>query len=128
MRVAVTDGVGTPRALNPALNRVAARCGDLRLLLGWTPRPQPGLKAELFADARTLMSGWGLRATVDEGVVTRRWPGWCARCPGRCPRRPQDVDVVVTERGAVDLRGQGRAERSAALRALWGEAGVRAQR
>lgn len=31
-----------------------------------------------------------------------------------------DVDVVVTERGAADLRGLGRVERSAVLRRLWG--------
>jgi acyl-CoA hydrolase len=37
----------------------------------------------------------------------------------------QDVDVVVTERGSVDLRGLSRAERGAALLDLWGEAGVR---
>ncbi|WP_433956111.1 acetyl-CoA hydrolase/transferase C-terminal domain-containing protein [Janibacter indicus] len=30
-----------------------------------------------------------------------------------------DVDVLVTERGAVDLRGLDRAERAAAIRALW---------
>jgi hypothetical protein len=66
MRVAVADGVGTPRALYPALNRAAARHGDLRLLLGWTPYPEPGLDAALFADARTVMSGWGLRAAVEQ--------------------------------------------------------------
>jgi acyl-CoA hydrolase len=70
MRVAVADGVGTPRALYPALNRAATRHGDLRLLLGWTPYPEPGLDAALFADARTVMSGWGLRAAVEQGVVT----------------------------------------------------------
>jgi acyl-CoA hydrolase len=37
----------------------------------------------------------------------------------------QDVDVVVTERGSIDLRGLSRAERGAALLDLWGEAGVR---
>jgi acyl-CoA hydrolase len=30
-----------------------------------------------------------------------------------------EVDVVVTERGAADLRGQGRAERRRAIEALW---------
>jgi acyl-CoA hydrolase len=30
-----------------------------------------------------------------------------------------DVDIVVTERGALDLRGLDRAERGAALRDLW---------
>jgi acyl-CoA hydrolase len=37
----------------------------------------------------------------------------------------QDVDVVVTERGAADLRGLSRAERAAALLDLWGPTGVR---
>jgi acyl-CoA hydrolase len=37
----------------------------------------------------------------------------------------QDVDVVVTEQGAVDLRGMTRAERAAALLELWGDVGVR---
>jgi acyl-CoA hydrolase len=31
----------------------------------------------------------------------------------------QDVDVVVTERGAADLRGLDRPARRAALRELW---------
>jgi hypothetical protein len=35
-------------------------------LLGWTPYPEPGLDAALFADARTVMSGWGLRAAVEQ--------------------------------------------------------------
>jgi acyl-CoA hydrolase len=69
MRIAVADGTGTPRALFPALNRAAERYGDLRLLLGWTPVPEPGLDASLFADARTVMSGWGLRTAVADGTV-----------------------------------------------------------
>ncbi|HZZ47534.1 MAG TPA: acetyl-CoA hydrolase/transferase C-terminal domain-containing protein [Pseudonocardia sp.] len=70
IRVAVADGAGTPRSLYPALNRAAARHGNLRLLLGWTPYPETGLDAGLFSDARTVMSGWGLRAAVDAGTVT----------------------------------------------------------
>jgi acyl-CoA hydrolase len=69
-RVAVADGTGTPRSLYPALNRAAQRHGDLRLLLGWMPSAEPGLDVSLFADARTVMSGWGLRAAVDAGTVT----------------------------------------------------------
>jgi acyl-CoA hydrolase len=38
----------------------------------------------------------------------------------------QDVDVMVTERGAVDLRGLTRDERTAAILDLWGSIGVRA--
>jgi acyl-CoA hydrolase len=70
MRVAVADGTGTPRALFPALNRAAAEHGDLRLLLGWTPSAEPELDPSLFVDARTVMSGWGLRAAVDAGTVS----------------------------------------------------------
>lgn len=69
MRIAVADGTGAPRALYPALNRAAARYGDLRLLLGWMPRAEPTLDVSLFADARTMMSGWGLRRPVAEGKV-----------------------------------------------------------
>ncbi|MFF3574062.1 acetyl-CoA hydrolase/transferase C-terminal domain-containing protein [Nocardia jiangxiensis] len=36
-----------------------------------------------------------------------------------------DVDIVVTEHGIADLRGLDRAERTEALRAAWGPAGVR---
>lgn len=70
MRIAVADGVGTPRALYPALNEAAVLHGDLRLLLGWTPTPEPGLSTSLFSDVRTVMSGWGLRSAVAEGTVT----------------------------------------------------------
>jgi acyl-CoA hydrolase len=70
MRIAVGDGTGTPRSLYPALNRAAQRHGDLRLLLGWTPVAEPDLDVSLFADARTVMSGWGLRTAVDAGTVT----------------------------------------------------------
>ncbi|HWN36381.1 MAG TPA: acetyl-CoA hydrolase/transferase C-terminal domain-containing protein [Pseudonocardia sp.] len=70
MRIAVEDGTGTPRSLFPALNRAAERHGDLRLLLGWTPVAEPTLDLSLFADARTVMSGWGLRAAVEAGTVT----------------------------------------------------------
>lgn len=69
MRIAVADGTGTPRALFPELTRLAARHGDLRLVLGWTPHAEPGLDGAAFADARTLMSGWGLRRPVETGAV-----------------------------------------------------------
>jgi acyl-CoA hydrolase len=36
-----------------------------------------------------------------------------------------DVDIVVTEHGIADLRGLDRPERTEALRAAWGSAGVR---
>jgi acyl-CoA hydrolase len=69
MRIALADGTGSPRALLPELTRVAARHGDLRLLLGWTPRAEPDLDARPFADARTLMSGWGLRTRIAAGEI-----------------------------------------------------------
>jgi acyl-CoA hydrolase len=34
-----------------------------------------------------------------------------------------DVDILVTERGALDLRGLDRAERAAAISDLWSRAG-----
>ncbi|HEY9417441.1 MAG TPA: acetyl-CoA hydrolase/transferase C-terminal domain-containing protein [Pseudonocardia sp.] len=70
MRIAVADGVGTPRSLYPALNRAAVEHRDLRLVLGWMPYPETGLDYSLFPDARTVMSGWGLRAAVDAGTVS----------------------------------------------------------
>jgi acyl-CoA hydrolase len=69
MRIAVADGCGTPRALFPELSRLAAQHRDLRLVLGWTPHPEPDLDARPFADARTVMSGWGLRGPVERGEV-----------------------------------------------------------
>ncbi|MDT7617987.1 MAG: hypothetical protein QOF00_5434 [Pseudonocardiales bacterium] len=69
MRIAVADGTGTPRALFPDLSRLAAHHGDLRLVLGWMPHAEPTLDARPFADARTVMSGWGLRRPVEEGSV-----------------------------------------------------------
>jgi acyl-CoA hydrolase len=69
MRVAVADGCGTPRALHAELSRIAACHRDLRLVLGWTPHPEPALDARPFADARTVMSGWGLREPVERGEV-----------------------------------------------------------
>lgn len=69
MRIAVADGTGTPRALFPDLTRIAARHGDLRLVLGWMPHAAPDLDGSAFADARTVMSGWGLRKPVDAGAV-----------------------------------------------------------
>jgi Acetyl-CoA hydrolase/transferase C-terminal domain len=69
MRIALADGTGSPRALLPQLAGVAARLGDLRLLLGWMPYAEPELDARPFADARTLMSGWGLRTRIAAGEI-----------------------------------------------------------
>lgn len=69
MRVALADGSGSPRALLGALGDAAAMHGDLRLVLGWMPATEPELDPTPFADARAVMSGWGLRRLVDEGAV-----------------------------------------------------------
>ena len=68
-RIAVADGCGTPRAAFEALSALARERGDLRLLLGWMPAVPEGLDLAAFADARTVMPGWGLRAGVAEGHV-----------------------------------------------------------
>lgn len=69
MRIALADGTGSPRTLTPELTALARRHGDLRLLTGWLPAPDPGLDPGAFADARTLMPGWGLRRHVDAGTL-----------------------------------------------------------
>jgi hypothetical protein len=67
--IAVADGCGTPRAAFADLSAIARDRGDLRLLLGWMPAAPDGLDAAAFADARTVMPGWGLRPAVAEGHV-----------------------------------------------------------
>jgi Acetyl-CoA hydrolase/transferase C-terminal domain len=69
MRIALADGTGSPRAVLPELARVAAQHGDLRLVLGWMPYAEPELDVSAFADARTLMSGWGLRSRIAAGEI-----------------------------------------------------------
>jgi hypothetical protein len=70
-RVAVADGCGAPRALFGELNRAAAVHGDLRLVLGWLPVPEPDLDLAAFADIATVLGGAGLRAGMDAGTVRR---------------------------------------------------------
>ncbi|MFJ8816445.1 acetyl-CoA hydrolase/transferase C-terminal domain-containing protein [Amycolatopsis thermoflava] len=67
--VALGDGFGTPRAVSAELSAAAARAGGVRLILGWMPRADPELDFAAFADARTAMPGWGLRAGVAAGTV-----------------------------------------------------------
>jgi acyl-CoA hydrolase len=70
MTVAVGDGFGSPRSVSAELSAAAARCGGVRLILGWVPRADPELEFAAFADARTFMPGWGLRHAVDAGLVS----------------------------------------------------------
>jgi acyl-CoA hydrolase len=70
MTVAVGDGFGAPRSVSRQLSDAAARCGGVRLILGWVPRTDPGLDFTAFADVRTFMPGWGLRQATDAGLVS----------------------------------------------------------
>jgi acyl-CoA hydrolase len=69
MTIAVGDGFGAPRAVSAELSEAAARVGGVRLILGWLPKADPGLDFTAFADVRTAMPGWGLRAGVAAGTV-----------------------------------------------------------
>jgi len=92
-RVAVGDGIGAPRALSGALSAAAAAGGGVRLLLGWLPAADPGLDYGAFADVRAVMSGWGLRRPVENGLV-RALPVRLSTVPAllRGPLRP---DLLV---------------------------------
>jgi acyl-CoA hydrolase len=70
MTVAVGDGFGAPRSMSRELSAAAARCGGVRLILGWVPLADPGLAFGAFDDVRTFMPGWGLRQAVDAGRVS----------------------------------------------------------
>jgi acyl-CoA hydrolase len=69
MTVAVGDGLGSPASIFGKLSAAAARHGGVRLILGWMPLPPVGLDVRAFADVRTYMPGWGLRAAADAGLV-----------------------------------------------------------
>ncbi|MDR2987421.1 MAG: hypothetical protein LBV34_21550 [Nocardiopsaceae bacterium] len=69
MTVAVGDGFGSPRSVSAELSAAAARCGGVRLILGWVPQADSELDFGAFADVRTFMPGWGLRRAVDAGHV-----------------------------------------------------------
>jgi acyl-CoA hydrolase len=70
MTVALGDGFGAPLGVCGELAAAAAGCGGVRLILGWMPRMSADLDFTAFADARTCMPGWGLRAAIDAGVVS----------------------------------------------------------
>ncbi|MFC4946053.1 acetyl-CoA hydrolase/transferase C-terminal domain-containing protein [Pseudonocardia sp. GCM10023141] len=69
MRIAISDGAGGPRSLYPELTRIALQHRDLGLVLGWMPHDEPDLDPGAFADARTVMPGWGLRRHVAAGTL-----------------------------------------------------------
>jgi len=68
-RVAFGDGIGMPSEVLAELAEAACAVGDVRLVLGWSPHPAKELAPGSFADVRTLMGGWGLRAHVESGAV-----------------------------------------------------------
>ncbi len=70
MTVALGDGFGAPVDIAGELSRAAARCGGVRLILGWMPAVDHGLDFAAFSDVRTFMPGWGLRAGSDAGQVS----------------------------------------------------------
>ncbi|WP_252445812.1 acetyl-CoA hydrolase/transferase C-terminal domain-containing protein [Pseudonocardia humida] len=103
MRVAVGDGCGAPRALFPGLVEAARRRGDVSLLLGWLPRPEPELDLSAFADVATVLGGAGLRAGIEAGTV-RRIPCRLSAAPAVLagPLRP-DLLLATVVRGPDGL-------------------------
>ncbi|TAM65116.1 acetyl-CoA hydrolase/transferase C-terminal domain-containing protein [Mycobacterium sp.] len=72
--VALGDGVGTLRSLDDgtdvcsALSDAAREIGSIRLVLGWSPTPLPGLEVDAFTEVIALMPGWGVRAVLAGGA------------------------------------------------------------
>src|SRR5262249_11462112 len=97
--VALGDGIGSPRAVTAELCEAARSAGGVRLLLGWTPVADPALDFTAFADARTVMSGWGLRRPVDAGLV-RGLPVRLSAVPALLhgPLRPDLLVAAVVPR------------------------------
>ncbi|MEJ2869245.1 acetyl-CoA hydrolase/transferase C-terminal domain-containing protein [Actinomycetospora sp. OC33-EN08] len=95
-RIAVADGCGTPQAAFAALGALARDRGGVRLLLGWMPAALTGLDLAAFADARTVMPGWGLRTGVAEGLV-RSVPARLSAVPALVagPMRPDLLLVAA---------------------------------
>ncbi|MDL5158569.1 acetyl-CoA hydrolase/transferase C-terminal domain-containing protein [Actinomycetospora termitidis] len=102
-RIALADGTGTPQAAFAALGDVARERGGVRLVLGWMPAVPEGLDLAAFADARTVMPGWGLRAGVAGGLV-RSVPARLSAVPALVagPLRP-DLLVVAAVPGPDGL-------------------------
>ncbi|GAA4771028.1 acetyl-CoA hydrolase/transferase C-terminal domain-containing protein [Actinomycetospora chibensis] len=100
-RIALADGCGSPRAAYPLLSALARERGDLRLVTGWLPGPADGLELDAFADARTVMPGWGLRSAAEAGHI-HAVPARLAAMPALLagPLRP-DVLLVAATPGPV---------------------------
>lgn len=97
--VALADGIGSPRSVFTELTAAALAAGDVRLLLGWMPVPVSGLDFAAFADARTVMPGWGLRRPVETGAV-RALPVRLSAVPALLsgPLRPDLLVAAVVRR------------------------------
>jgi acyl-CoA hydrolase len=100
MTVAVGDGCGAPVSASGPLSEAAARCGDVRLILGWMPRADPALALDAFADVRTFLPGWGLRQGVNAGQV-RFAPARLSAVPAllQGPWRPDLLVATVVRAG-----------------------------
>ncbi|MCW2784700.1 MAG: putative acetyl-CoA hydrolase/transferase [Marmoricola sp.] len=99
MRVAVGDGLGAPRSVSADLTAAARAHGDISLVLGWLPTPDPGLEMAAFSDVVAFMSGWGVRAAMQAGEVrgvATRWSGVPALLHG--PLRPDLLVASVVPR------------------------------
>lgn len=70
-RVVVADGAGSPTSWLGELTEAARRVGDVSLVLGWTLDLPDGFDPSAFAEVRTLMGGFALRAAVQDGSVTQ---------------------------------------------------------
>lgn len=95
-RIAVSDACGLPYVLAGPLNRVAARAGGVRLVLGWVPGPAPAVDPGAFADIRTVVGGPGLRALMESGAA-RRVPARLSATPALLagPLRPDLLLATV---------------------------------
>ena len=112
-RIALADGCGSPRAAYPLLSALARERGDLRLVTGWLPGPVDGLDLDAFADARTVMPGWGLRSAAEAGPRPRR-------CPRGSSAMPALLGGPAAPRRARGRRGAGAGRAGAGRRGVLG--------
>jgi acyl-CoA hydrolase len=102
-RLAISDGVGSPRGLLGIISECARRQRGLSLLFGWMPGPVTGLAAGSFTDVRAVMGGYGLRRAIDDGSI-RYVPARFGALPSLLQSgAPLAVDLLVTS--AVPVRG-----------------------